>query len=405
MEHKGIFQDLKVIDFATTVVGPSSTRVLADYGARVVKVESITHPDVLRTSHPFKDGKPGVSRSGYFSTYNAGKYSLSLNMNKPKALELTKRLAKWADVLVESFRPGVMKKWGLDYGELKKINPALIMVSTNMLGQDGPFCQFRGYGQHGGAIAGWGLTLGWPDRPALIPFGAYTDLISARFVAIAVMAALEYRRHTGKGQYIDNSQVECSIDYMAPLILDSAANQSVFKCRGNRDPYAAPHGAYRCLGEDRWCALAVATDQEWDAFREVLGSLPWTQDPRFATFVGRKKHEDELDRYVEEWTQKHTAEEVAERMQARGISAGVVENAEDLTKDPQLAHRGHFQVRNQREMGLHSYETFAFRLSKTSGGPQTGAPSLGEHNEYICTEILGLSDEEFVQLLDEGVLE
>jgi len=380
MEPKGIFKDLKVIDFATTVVGPSSTRILADYGAQVVKVESISHTDVLRTSPPFKDGKPGVNRSGYFSNYSGGKYSLSLNMNKPKALEIAKSLVKWADVLVESFRPGIMEKWGLDYGELKKVNPALIMVSTNMLGQDGPFCQFRGYGQHGGAVAGWGLTQGWPDRPAIVPFGAYTDCIAFRFVVIAILAALEYRRNTGKGQYIDNSQVECSTQFMAPLILDYAANRVVFKCQGNRDPYAAPHGAYRCLGEDRWAALAVATDEEWNAFCEVIGHPPWTKDPKFATFLGRKKNEDDLDRLVEEWTQKYPAEEVMQRMKAKGISAGVVENAEDLGKDPQLSHRGHFQPRNQLEIGVHHYENFGFRLSKTPGGPQGGAPSLGEHN-------------------------
>jgi len=252
MENSNGFSDLKIVDFGTTVTAPCATRVFADYGATVIKVESIAHVDGLRTNPPFKDGKSGLNRSGYFSNYNAGKYSLSLNLNKPKAVEIAKRLAKWADVVVEAFRPGIIKKWGFTYEDLKKVKPDIIMVSSNMLGQNGPHCQLRGYGAHGSAVAGWGLALGWPDRSATAPFGAYTDGISLRYLAIAILAALEYRRRTGKGQYIDNSQVECSIQFMSPWILDYCANQRLIQRQGNRDPDGAPHGAYRCQGEDRW---------------------------------------------------------------------------------------------------------------------------------------------------------
>lgn len=405
MDSKAVFSQLKVIDFGTTVVGPSSTRVLADYGATVIKVETNTHVDGLRTSPPYPDGIVGINRSGYFNSYNAGKYSVSLNLKLPKAVEVAKKLVKWGDVVVESYRPGIMEKWGLTYEELRKVKPDLIMVSTNMLGLRGPHSQFRGYGQHGGAIAGWGSTIGWPDRAPLIPFGAYTDYIAGRYVAIAILGALEYRRRTGKGQYIENSQVECSIDFQGPLILDYGVNRRLIHRQGNRNADASPHGAYRCKGEDRWCAIAVATDEEWKSFCRVIGDPSWTKESRFSTHLGRKENEDELDRLVEEWTGQYSPEEVEEKMQRGGVSAGVVKNWADMSRDPQLRYRGHFRELNHTEIGPHTYETYGFRLSKTPGGPVKAAPCLGEHNEYVFTGILGLSPEDFGQLRTEGIFE
>ena len=405
MERSGVFEDLKVADFSTSVVGPCAARLLADYGATVVKVESQTHVDALRITPPYMNGKAGVNRSGFFNPQNAGKYSLSLNLSIPKALEIAKRLVQWADVVIETFRPGVMKAWGLDYDELVKIKPDLIMVSSTMLGQFGPHRDCRGFGQHGAALGGWGTTLGYRDDEAVAPFSAYTDYIGARFVAIAIMGALEYLRRTGRGQYIDHSQVEGSIDFLTPLVLDYQANRRLPERVENRDPYAAPHGAYRCKGEDRWCAIAVSTDEEWRKFCRVISDPPWTGDSRFTTQTERKRNEDELDRFVENWTVNHTPEEVVEMMQKGGVPAGVVANAKDLAEDSQLRHRRHYEVLEHTEIGPESYENFAFRLSKTPGGPRTAAPCLGEHNAYVCSKILGLSDEEFVQLLTEGVLE
>ena len=405
MERCLIFEGVKVADFSTSVVGPAAARVLADYGATVVKVESQTHADALRVTAPYMGRKPGVNRSGFFNNYNAGKYSLSLNMRLPRALEIAKRLVQWSDVVIETFRPGVMKKWGLHYEELLKIKPDIIMISSTMLGQSGPYSVYKGFGQHGAALAGWGTTLAYPDDDAVAPFSAYTDYIGTRYVAIAVVAALEYRRRTGKGQYIDSSQVESSIDFLATAVLDYQANKRLPQRQANRDPDAAPHGAYRCRGEDRWCVIAVSTDEEWRKFCGVIGHPLWTSDPKFTTLSARKKHEDELDRLVEIWTVKHTPEEIVTVMQKAGIAAAVVANAKDLAEDPQLLHRKHYEVLEHSEIGPHSYENFAFRLSKTPGAPLKAAPCLGEHNAQVCTEILGLSDEEFVQLLTEGVFE
>ncbi len=405
MEGPSVFEDLKVADFSTSVVGPSAARLLGDYGATVVKIESQTHTDALRVTAPYMGRKAGINRSGYFNNFNAGKYSLSLNMRLPKALEIAKRLVQWADVVIETFRPGVIRGWGLHYEELLKIKPDVIMISSNMLGQSGPHRDYRGFGQHGAALAGWGTTVSYPDDDAVVPFAAYTDYIGTRYVAIAIIAALEYRRRTGKGQYIDNSQVECSIDFLATGILDYQVNGRLPKRLGNRDASSAPHGAYRCQGEDRWCVIAVSTREEWEEFCAAIGRPPWTKDPKFNTLSDRKENEDELDRLVERWTANHTPEEVVEKMQKGGIPAAVLANSKDLAEDPQLLHRRHFELLRHSEIGPHHYENFAFRLSKTPGSPRTAAPCLGEHNVSVCTEILGLSDEEFIQLLGEGVFE
>ena len=278
------------------------------------------------------------------------------------------------------------------------------MASSNMLGQYGPSSDYRGFGQHGAALAGFGATMGYRDGIA-VPYSAYTDYLGARYVAMAIIGALEYHRRTGKGQYIDHSQVECSIDFLTTMVLDYQANGRLPKEPENRDPYSAPHGAYRCQGEDRWCVIALSTDEEWQRFCALIGRPPWTGDPKFATLSDRKKNEDELDRLVENWTVNHTPEEIVKTMQGGGIAASVVANAKDLAEDTQLLHRKHYEVLEHSEIGPTSYENFAIRLSKTPGRPRAAAPCLGEHNASVCTEILGLSDEEFVQLLVEGVLE
>lgn len=405
MTEKNIFSHLKVLDLSTSVVGPGATRLFADYGATVVKVESMTHPEALRTSPPYPKGKSGVNLSGYYSQFNAGKLSIALNLNLPKARGVVLKLVEWADVVVESFTTGIMERWELTYEHLKAVKPSIVMVSTNMLGQVGPYRSFRGYGQHGAALAGWDTTLGYPDKEPVLAFGAYTDYIACRFVAIAIMAALDYRRRTGRGQYIDISQVESSIDFLTPLILQYSAGGKMMEPEANRNPHAAPHGAYRCNGEDSWCAIAATNEEQWRAFCRVLDRPDLIDASRFSTLTERKKNEDELDELVEKWTALRPAEEIVAKMQKNGVPAAVVQSAKELVSDPQLAHRNHFQRRQHPEMGLHNYETFGFRLSDAQGGPQGPAPCLGEHTDYVCSEILKLSDEEFVELLSEGVLE
>ena len=350
---------------------------------------------------PFKDEIPGLNRSGNFNQWNTGKLGVALNLAHPRGVEIARRLASRADIVVENFAGGVMEKLGLGYEDLKKIKPDIIMLSSCIYGQTGPLAKHPGTGHQLTGLAGFNHIAGWPDRQP--PYlGPYTDYIAPHFNVLVLLAALDYRRRTGKGQYIDISQYETGIHFLAPIVLDYAVNHRVADRMGNRSDYAVPHGAYRCRGEDRWCVIAVFTDEEWQSFSRVISKPAWTNDPRFATLQARKENEDELDRLVEEWTINHTAEEVMTMMQAAGVGAGVVQTSEDLLEhDPQLRHRHFFRELDHPEVGKYHAPRPTFVLSKAPYELQR-APLMGEHNEYALKELLGMSDEEIAELIIEG---
>ena len=278
------------------------------------------------------------------------------------------------------------------------------MVSASMQGQTGPYSRHLGWGYQLVALSGFMHITGWPDRGPATPHGAYTDWTAPRFAAAALVAALDYRRRTGKGQYLDVSQFEASMPMLAPLILSHLVNRDVPGRVGNRCSYAAPHGVYPCQGEDRWCAITIFTDEEWRSFCNVIGNPEWSKDSKFDTLLGRKMNEDELDRLVGEWTINFSPEEVMQRMQANGVPAGVVQDAKDVYEDEQFKHRGYlWAIPDHREMGQLSYLGQAAKLSETPAIPRMPAPCLGEHTELVCREILGMSDDEFTRLLNEGV--
>jgi len=315
------------------------------------------------------------------------------------------RLVAWADVVAENFAGGAMERMGLGYEELKKIKPDIIMLSSCMMGQTGPYATQPGYGFHMTALAGFNQITGWPDREPTAPHGPYTDFIAPHFNALAILAALDYRRRTGKGQYIDMSQYENGIHFLAPLILDYVINGREADRMGNHSAYTAPHAVYRCRGEDKWCAIAVFTDEEWDSLGKVIGSPVWTNDLRMATPQARKVNEEELDRLIEAWTINYSPEEVMALMQTAGVPAGVVETAEDLLdNDLQLRHRRSFWELDHPEIGKYRSIGASFVLSK-SPYELRRAPLLGEHNEYVLKDICGMSDEEIAELVIEGVLE
>ncbi len=402
--NKRVFAGVKVADFTWTLAGPMITKNLADYGATVVRIESAKRPDILRVTPPFKNGKVGLDRSGFFAYYNPNKYSLSLNLNHPKGIEVAKRLVLWADVVAENFTTGVMEKWGLGYEDLKRLKPEIIMVRTCNQGQTGPAARQPGMGTHLSGLAGFAHLTGWPDRPPMSLPIAYTDYIGPAFATATLIAALDYRRRTGKGQLLDVSQLEAGLQFLMPVLLDQIVNNRESSRMGNSCPYAAPHGAYRCQGDDRWCVIAVFTDQEWEAFCEVIGSPSWAKSPELATAKSRKDHEHELNRLVEEWTINHTAEEVTAVMQAAGVSAGVVKSPEDIYQDPQLRQRNFFWTIEHKEMGAVSHLGQASILSETPAEPRMPAPCLGEHTEFVCKQLLGMRDEEFAELRREEAI-
>ena len=246
---------------------------------------------------------------------------------------------------------------------------------------------------------------GWPDRSP-ISLNAYPDQIAPRFAAAAILAALDYRRRTGKGQFIDVSQFECSIQYLMPAILEYTANKKVMTRNGNKCPYAAPHAVYRCKGDDKWCAIAVFTDSDWLAFCKVIGNPTWTKEEKFSTLTGRKEHEDELNELVGKWTIEHSSEEVRIIMQQAGVAAGEVRNMGEVIEScPQSDYRHYWWRLEHPEMGETLYPGNSYILSKTPYRLERAAPLLGEHTEYVCTQLLGMSDTEFINLYEDGVFD
>jgi benzylsuccinate CoA-transferase BbsF subunit len=401
---KPVFDGLKAVGFVYAGVGTFVLRILALHGATVVRVESETRPDNLRTMAPYKDNKPGLNRSFYYNFPNTDKLCLALDMKHPRKDTVTKRLVEWADVLVENFTPGIMASWGLSYEEVKKINPNIIMISLSMQGQTGPARLQGGYGALLQSLAGFPLFTGWPDgMPSLID-RSYPDIIAPRYGATAVIAALLHRKKTGKGQYIDLSEYEAAIQFEIPVVLDWVVNRRALKRMGNKYYNAAPHGVYRCKGEDRWCVIAVFTDSEWEAFCKVIDQSEWTKQVKFRTLLGRKQNEDELNQLVEKWTINHTAEEVMNMMQRAGVRAGVVQTVEDVVEyDPQLKHRHYFWKLQHPECGETIHNRPNYILSKTPSELRRPSPLLGEHTDFVCKELLQMPEEEYISLLLDNV--
>jgi benzylsuccinate CoA-transferase BbsF subunit len=396
------FDGIKIADFSWWVAGPLTTKTFADYGATVVTIESAAKPGGLRVSMPYKDNKPGLDRAGFFAFYNANKYSLSLNLDSPGGRDIAKKLISWADIVAENFNPSVMEKWGFGYENLTKIKSDIIMLRSSNQGQTGPFSRLGGLGLQLNALGGFVNSTGWKDREPLSLMFAYSDYFVPHFAVASLVAALDYRRRTGKGQMIDISQNEVCMQFLAPYILDYTVNGNELERKGNKSSNAVPHNAYPCKGDDSWCAIAVFSDDEWNRFCQAIGNPAWTINEKFSTFSNRKKNEDELDKLVSDWTIGHQASEVMELMQSHGIAAGIVQKGNDIYNDPQLRESNIFWKIKHKEMGDFTHMGQPAKLSKTPAQPRMPAPCIGEHTEYVCKNLLGLTDEEYVQMLIDG---
>jgi benzylsuccinate CoA-transferase BbsF subunit len=405
-KREGVFNGLKILSFSWAVVGPLTMKFFADHGATVIRIETSLRPCTMRSSAPYKDNKPGLNRGGYFTYYNGNILSFTINMNHHKASGIVHRLVEWCDVFMENYTPGVMERWGLDYDNLKKIKPNIIMLRQSGYGSWGPYKNLPAFGMVLVPIAGLPNFIGWPDKePLPVGVSAYTDCISPRFATAALIAALDHRDKTGKGQLLDLSQFETAISFILPGLLEYVANGKEPERIGNSSPNACPHGVYPCKGDDRWCTIAVNTEEEWCDFCSEIGQPGLVSDPWFDTLEHRKQHEDALNKIVADWTARLSPEEVMTRLQSAGVAAGVVENAKDTLNDPQLQKRNIYWPMEHPEMGKFIHLGQSFQLSKTPAKAYSPAPLLGEHTEQICTEMLGMSDEEFVNLMQEGVFE
>jgi crotonobetainyl-CoA:carnitine CoA-transferase CaiB-like acyl-CoA transferase len=407
---------INVADFSWFGAGPICAESLAVYGATVVRVESESHMDGLRSVGPFPPGKFSPNVSGYFNNYNANKLGLTLNLNTEKGLELAHRLAAWSDIFITNMTPRVIERWKLTYEDLKPLREDIIAVYQPMQGFDGPHRDFLGFGAVLGPITGFNYLTGFPGRS---PNGLGTNypdyVINPMHTVVAIMAALRYRRKTGKGQRIELAQLESSVAALAPAVMDYTVNGRIDDRAGNRVPHAAPHGAFRCQDitiktpfgekqEDRWCAIACFNDDQWSKLRVAMSEPAWAGEDRFATHAGRKQHEDDLETHVNEWTRPQLAEDVMAQLQAAGVPAGVVQNARDCLQDEHLQARGYYQYLEHVEAGRTAYDGSGFRLRKTPAQFTSPANCIGEHNFQVATEILGVTPEEFAELVAEQVL-
>jgi len=333
------------------------------------------------------------------------KYSLALNLKHERGPEIARKLVAWADIMAHNFTVGTVDHWGLDYESVRKINPRIIVLESNFLGQTGPHARQPGFGVMGVAQCGITNFTGWPDRSPVNPFVGYTDLVTPRFSASALMAALEYRDRTGQSVYLDSAQLETSLQFIATPLLQYTANGIETGRMGNECPYAAPHGAYRCKGDDQWCTIATFNDGEWQALVEAMGKPEWATSSKFATLLGRKQNEAALNSLIESWTINFTRDEVMEKLQAAGVAAGPVESSADIFDDPQLQARGHFWYHDYSELGRFPYNGPSYRLSKTPAQFRFSPPEIGENNEYVCRELLRMTEEEYINYLVAGVFE
>jgi len=402
---KKVFEGIKVIDFGWAIAGPLTLKYLTDYGATVVCIESFQRPDLLRTATPYKDEIPGVDRAGYFAYFAANKYSISLNLNKHDGLDIARKLITWADVVADSHRPGVMERWGLSYDDVVKINPDVIMIRNSNQGLTGPAATHPGLGNHINGLTGIVNFVGWPGQEPISLMVAYSDYLVPHFAAAALIGALDYRRKTGKGQLLDISQFEIGLQLFAPALINYSVNGLEEKQKGNSCDYAAPHGVFRCKGNDRWCTISVFDDLEWQAFCNAIGKPDLLKDSKFSDIRSRKQNEAKLNSLIEQWTIQREAEEVMKLLQKAGVGAGVVQNAKDLYGDIQLKERECFWVADHKELGTFSHLGQPSRLSKTLAKLYRAAPCLGEHTEYVCRELLGMSQEKYDEYLVEGVFE
>jgi len=404
--RENALEGVRVIDFSWIVAGPQCTRILADFGADVIKIENYSNMDYIRAS----GGADSPNRSPLFNTLNRNKRSLTLNVMHPRGMELLKTLIKKSDVIVENFSSRVLEKWGLGYEEQKKLNPGIIYCSMSGFGHSGRDRDFVTWGPTAQALSGLTYMSGLPGEESAGWGFSYMDHTGGFYGTIAIMMALLHRNKTGEGQHLDLSQVEAGIGLTGTSVLDYTVNNRPFRRDGmppgNRAPEReiAPHNSYPCRGEDRWCVIAVTNDAEWDSLVNILGNPAWANDERFATMESRFANQNDLDEFISQWTINLTPLEVFDILQNAGVPAGAVQTPMERAEiDLQLKHRGFIAEVEHAELGNTKVESIPMKMSETPWKLNKASPLLGEHSAEIYMDLLGVSAEELGTLFEEGI--
>ncbi len=394
--HEGTpLRGVRVLDFTWMLAGPYATRLLADFGAEVIKVQS-------------KLTASGAEQNdtGYFANWNRNKLSITLDLSRAEARQTVLDLVEKCDVVMENFTPRVMEGWGLGYSDLKRVKPDIVMVSLSGFGRTGPWRNYAALGPTVQALSGLTLLTSYDDgRPVGIGF-AYADHLSGLYAALAALAALRRRDKTGQGAYVEISELEAACSTLGPALLDYSVNGREAGPAGNKAEWgqAAPHGCYRCKGDDRWCVIAVFSEDEWQSLCNVMGQPQWALQDKFSSVRSRLENANELDILIETWTVNYTPREVMGMLQAAGVPAAAVNDARDLASDPQLCDRGLFVEQQHPLLGMIKADGNPIRLSATPPQYNKAAPLLGEDNRHVFIDMLGMEKEKFKRYVAEGII-
>ena len=407
-QRQNALEGVRVIDFSWIVAGPQCTRILADFGADVIKIENESNMDYARHIIPGSGNSPNLS--GMFNTLNRNKRSLMLNAMHPTGMEQLKELISISDVVIENFSSRVLERWGLGYEEQKKIRPDIIYCSMSGFGHSGRDRDYVTWGPTAQAISGLTYMSGLPGEESAGWGFSYMDHTGGFYGALAILMALKHRNKTGEGQHLDLSQVEAGIGLTGTAILDKTVNNRNFRRPdmppGNRSPdkKMAPHNSYQCLGEDKWCVISISTESQWKSFVEVMGNPLWASKKQFRSMESRFENQDELDANIKNWTKTLTNYDVMKVLQSEGIASGVVQNPIDrVHNDPQLEHRGFLAEAEHAELGTTKVESMPMKMSKTPWQMKSASPLLGEHTPEIYLDLLGVSPDDLATFYEEGI--
>ena len=381
---------IRVVDLSWIIAGPTATRILAAMGAEVIKVGSARRPDPS-------------TRGPAFQVYNQSKLYCALNISTPKGLELAKQLLAVSDVVIENFAVGVIERLGLSYEVISAKRPDIIMVSSSGTGHSGPHKDYVAYGSLLQHYTGWNSISGYPHSEP-VRGGLWADPWVGMELAMVTVAALNGRAVTGRGQYIDFSMAEALTASIPEAILDYQMNHRVREPMGNRDDWYAPHGLYHCAGEDRWVAIAVTNDEEWNSLCRLIQRLDLAADPRFVNAEGRRKYHDQLDVAITEWTVRHQDHEAMRILQETGVSSGPSLDISRVFNEPQLRDVGYFTRLETSDGELRDLPGLPWRFEGEQKPLLTEAPVLGQHNAYVYQELLGLSEPEVNRLVEEQII-
>ena len=405
----GPLRGVRVVEMGQLIAIPFAMKMLADMGAQVIRLESAGRLESYRSDSVYRNEIHGEfwNRGANFYEQNRNKLGITLDLSRPEGRELLLRLIAISDVFAENFTPRVIKNFGLEYEQLRRVKPDIIMVSSTGYGFSGPWANFGATGPATEGASGLAYTTGYKDGPPVMAEIPYVDYTAGEHTVFAVMTALMHRLGSGQGQFIDVSQTQAAAATIPEALLDFAANGRDPVRIGNADPVMSPHGCYPCAGEDRWIAVAVSDDVQWQGLCRVLGRPDWAADGRFSGSLGRQRHREELDRMLAGATASWEARRLMAALQAAGVPAGAVLDSKDLLFDPHLRERRFYEVvRHHPSTGMPPlpYAGRPWRLSATPAVAPRAAPLMGEHNDFVLRELLGLTDSEVARLESEGVI-